>query len=144
MNYNPANWYWVVGGDETRAYSSASAAYVPASDATFMAWLADENIPTAIDTEAALNDVLLAQYPAGALHPSPQLSPLVFIGRFTPAEQSAIVTAAQSNAAMLLWLVQAAGAQYIDLTDQRTKAGLDALVTAGFLTAERETAILTP
>ena len=32
MFYNPANWYWLVGGDASRVYSSARAAYVPATD----------------------------------------------------------------------------------------------------------------
>ena len=76
--------------------------------------------------------------------PSTQISPLQFIARFTAAETGAIAQAALSNAAMLMWLVQASAASYIDLADPRTKAGLDSLVAAGLLTASRETAILTP
>lgn len=57
-NYDPQNWYWYVGGDQTQAYSSASGAFVPAADATFQAWLAAGNQATAIDTAAALAGVL--------------------------------------------------------------------------------------
>lgn len=31
-NYNPLDWYWIVGGDETKVYSSNAGDYV-ASDA---------------------------------------------------------------------------------------------------------------
>lgn len=57
-SYDPKNWYWYVAGDETRAYSSASGDYVPASDATFQAWRADGSIPTRILNEAELGEVL--------------------------------------------------------------------------------------
>jgi hypothetical protein len=56
--FNPSNWYWYVGGDQTRAYSSAAGDYIPSADATFQAWLAAGNSPTRIDTEANLGDVL--------------------------------------------------------------------------------------
>ena len=65
MIYNPDNWYWYVGGDQTQAYSSAGAVYVPAADLTFQAWLAAGNAPTNIDSEASLWNVLAQQFPAG-------------------------------------------------------------------------------
>lgn len=55
--YDPTNWYWFVGGDETKAFSSASGDYVPADDPAFLAWRVDGN-PTRIDTEDNLADVL--------------------------------------------------------------------------------------
>lgn len=64
-SYNPANWYWLVGGDQSRVWSSAAAAYVPADDATYEAWLGAGNLPTRIASEAELQEVLAAQYPAG-------------------------------------------------------------------------------
>ncbi len=64
-SYNPANWYWIVAGDTTRAWSSAAAAYVPVSDATYAAWLAAGYVPTRIGSEADLQGVFAAQYPAG-------------------------------------------------------------------------------
>ena len=72
------------------------------------------------------------------------MSPLAFFARFTDAETSALHQAALGNAAVLGYLLSAAAAQVIDLADPRTKAGLDALVAAGLLTADRETAILAP
>lgn len=60
------NWYWIVGGDTTRVFSSAAAAYVPVNDATYAAWLKDtDHLPTAIASEAELWDVLARSYPAG-------------------------------------------------------------------------------
>lgn len=56
--YNPSNWYWIVGGDESRVFSSAAGNYVPANDATYQAWLAVNENPTRIETESALGEVL--------------------------------------------------------------------------------------
>lgn len=49
--YDPFNWFWVVGDDENRAYSSAAAGYVDVSEA-------DPQRITHIRTEAALVAVL--------------------------------------------------------------------------------------
>lgn len=68
--YNPAKWYWRVGGDQTRVYSSASGDYVPAADASFQAWTSDGTPPTPIDTEDNLGGVLAAYYPVVA-RPTP-------------------------------------------------------------------------
>ena len=58
LNYIPHAWYWLVGGSETQVYSSAAAGYVAVDDEIFAGWLADGGIPTAIETEAELWDVL--------------------------------------------------------------------------------------
>jgi hypothetical protein len=57
-NYNPANWYWIVAGDESRVFSSAVGNFVPANDATFLAWKADGTLPTRIVSEIELGEVL--------------------------------------------------------------------------------------
>lgn len=62
-SFDPKNWYWHVGGDQTKAYSSAAGNYVQADDATFVAWLSDGTLPTNIDTEANLGAVLAPYYP---------------------------------------------------------------------------------
>lgn len=62
-NYNPKNWYWIVGGSTSQVYSSASGDYVPVANATYQAWRADGTMPTAIDTEANLGGVLAQYYP---------------------------------------------------------------------------------
>lgn len=52
------NWYWFIGSDQTRVYSSALGDYVSVSDPNFVAWIADGTRPTTIDSEASLGDVL--------------------------------------------------------------------------------------
>jgi hypothetical protein len=61
------NWYWYVGADRTKVYSSASASYVVITDTKFVAWLAADktHYPTPIPTEAALFEVLGINYPQG-------------------------------------------------------------------------------
>ena len=49
--YNPSDWFWIIAGDETRAYSSAAKSHVPISDA-------DPERTTLIDTMESLIDVL--------------------------------------------------------------------------------------
>lgn len=58
--YRPEAWYWKVGdGPAGQVYSSAGFAYVlEASDGGYLAFLADGNLATVIDTEANLRDVL--------------------------------------------------------------------------------------
>jgi hypothetical protein len=66
--YTPANWYWIVAGSTTQVWSSAATAYVAVTDATYQAWLAAGNVPTPIDSEASLAQVLaLRGLPTGAL-----------------------------------------------------------------------------
>jgi len=79
LSFTPLNHYWIVGGngphidepggdftgDETRRFSSAVNGYVPAADATYVAWR-DERMAanggidptTRIDTETNLAAVL--------------------------------------------------------------------------------------
>jgi len=78
--------------------------------------------------------------------PSKQLPAVVaylqFRALFTAAENQAIMAAAQTNHAVLDWLLQAVGASEINLGDAQVKAGLDALAGTGLITAAREAAIL--
>ena len=64
-DYNPRNWYWIVGGEESHLWSSAAAAYVPQTDKTFSAWFNAGNYPTRIASEAELRDVLAQQFAGG-------------------------------------------------------------------------------
>ncbi len=57
--YNPAKWYWVVAGSTTQVYSSAAGNYVLVADATYQTWLTKGGVPTKIDTEQNLADVLV-------------------------------------------------------------------------------------
>jgi hypothetical protein len=67
MIYEPSNWYWIVGGDTSKAWSSASAGFVDADDETYAAWLQAGTGPTPIASLQALEEVLSVQYPAGML-----------------------------------------------------------------------------
>jgi hypothetical protein len=52
--FNPANWYWFVGSDQTRVYSSARNTYVDAgTDQDYLAWKAS-NWTVTIEDEPTL------------------------------------------------------------------------------------------
>lgn len=53
--YNPADWYWFVGGDATQVFSSARNAFVLVSDSQFATWV---GMPSQIDTLDNLKQVL--------------------------------------------------------------------------------------
>lgn len=89
--------------------------------------------------QTSFQQVLAAHDPT---EKSISISYLDFRALFTETENSAIMMAALQNHVILDWVLQAAGAGQIYLSDPRTKAGLDALVAAKILTADRETAIL--
>lgn len=57
--YSPFDWFWIVAGDDSRAWSSAAGAYVADYDAALV---------TRIVSEAELNDVLR---PYGLMLPAP-------------------------------------------------------------------------
>ena len=65
--YNPANWYWIVAGSEIEVWSSATAGFVPITDAKYSSWVDQGNTPTRIVSLQELRDVLAAVYPAGML-----------------------------------------------------------------------------
>jgi len=65
LPYDPANWYWEVGGNASRVYSSARAAYVSRNDPAFVEWSKNGGVPTKIKSEAELREVFTQQYPAG-------------------------------------------------------------------------------
>lgn len=65
-SYDPFTWYWIVGGDESKVWSSAAQAYVPISDASYAAWCEVGDLPTRIASEA---DLCAALKPAGIVGP---------------------------------------------------------------------------
>lgn len=66
ITFNIGNWYWLVGDDSERVWSSAKAGFVSTLDATYQVWAADR-FPTRIASLAELQAVFAAQYPAGSL-----------------------------------------------------------------------------
>jgi hypothetical protein len=57
-DYNPLDWFWVVGGSETQVYSSAVGDYVPIANTEYQTFLSDGNQPTRIASEIELGEVL--------------------------------------------------------------------------------------
>jgi hypothetical protein len=76
--------------------------------------------------------------------PVTRMSPLEWMSRLSSDESTAIATAAQSNASILFWMLQAAAAQFIDVTDQRTIEGVNALAQAGLIQSGRVAELLAP
>ena len=59
--YDPRDWYWSVGGDQTQVYSSAINAFVPVNNANFVAWKLNAGaLVSEIDTKPGLGTVLAA------------------------------------------------------------------------------------
>lgn len=56
--YTPADWYWFVGGDESRLYSSKAGDYVAPDAPAYAAWRAAGNLPTRILNIKELAEVL--------------------------------------------------------------------------------------
>ncbi len=66
-DFDARDWYWFVGGDTSKAWSSARACWVDAADPTFTAWRMEGRGATPIGTLADLEGVLRALFPAGML-----------------------------------------------------------------------------
>jgi len=64
--YDPSNWYWVVGGDEKKLWSSFAAKFVGKSDGAYLLWLNVYGAPSRIGTLEELGDVLGSQFLQGA------------------------------------------------------------------------------
>ena len=56
--YNPANWYWEIRSILGFVFSSARASWVPTTDATYLAWLANPWAPTIVPNLGALVQTL--------------------------------------------------------------------------------------
>ena len=80
--------------------------------------------------------------PPSSPAPLKQFTSLEFLDLFTDEEQLAVATAAMQSAQVKLWYDRTLAASFITLADPRTEAGLNALVTAGLLTAERKAEIV--
>lgn len=58
LRFNAFDWMWIVGGDETRAYSSKGKDYVDTTSDEYLAWEGRHGYPTRIHNESELWDVL--------------------------------------------------------------------------------------
>ena len=57
-DFNPRDWYWIVGGDESQVFSSARNQYVSTDDADYQQFLIHGGAPTRIASQAELTEVL--------------------------------------------------------------------------------------
>jgi hypothetical protein len=143
-NYNPSNWYWAVGGSTSQVWSSAAAAYVPTTDATYQTWLGAGNRATQIDSEASLAAVLQTAYLAGlgALQADVPvvLTFLQFMALFTSAAQTAIV--GSTDPQLKLFLLMASGAGAISLSNTEVATGVNYLESIGLIAPDRPAQVL--
>lgn len=82
--------------------------------------------------------------PPAPVIPRTQFTSLEFLDRFTEDEQLAVVQATMQSAEVKLWYDRLLAASFIDLADPRTEAGIDALISAGLISADRKAALLQP
>ena len=64
--FNIANWYWQIADDASQFWSSAKAAFVPASDPDYVLF-ASVTVPTPIATIEELENMFANAYPRGSL-----------------------------------------------------------------------------
>jgi hypothetical protein len=73
-----------------------------------------------------------------------KFSSIDYLDRFTQSEQEAIAAATASSVAVKLEYDRLLAADFIDLNDPRTEAGIDKLIAAGLLDAARKLELLQP
>lgn len=84
------------------------------------------------------------EQPAPIIPPKTQFTSLEFLDRFTEEEQLAVVQATMVSAQVKLWYDRLLAASFVDISDPRTEAGIDALILAGLIEADRKSALLAP
>ncbi len=89
---------------------------------------------------AQLGDMEVAPFVA-PIEPR-RMTSLEFLDLFTEAEQLAVVTASMHSPQVNLWWTKLTMATFVDFGDPRLAGGLQALVVAGLLTAERAQEVL--
>lgn len=110
----------------------------------------DENgnvVNTVIADEAFVEAVYPGRYRLGK-QPGPPpptwvITKVAMISRFTPQEYVGIVSATKTDAEVQAWYDLFQAASKVDLKDQRTVAGINALVPKNLITQDRADTILT-
>lgn len=70
------------------------------------------------------------------------LSRIEFRNRFTSAEKVALYTAAETNVMIKVFLDDLSAAEYVDVTDEDTIAGIEYIEQIGIISGERKSDIL--
>lgn len=65
LNYQPSNWYWIIGADTGNVWSSARAMLVPTTDPDYVAWSGLGLQPLTMASMADLEATLANTYPPG-------------------------------------------------------------------------------
>lgn len=99
--FNPADWYWIVGDDESRVWSSARGRYYAISNDVYRDWLKSGGQPTSILDEGELADVLQVYGLQGPSVPT----------RYTIPKQLPFLRATDEEAEQIEAAIQAAGAR---------------------------------
>lgn len=88
--------------------------------------------------------VLVGPKPVPVVPPLPPvITKVAFISRFTPQEYVGVVGATKTDVEVQAWYDLFQAANVVDLSDQRTVAGVNSFVTKNLLTQARADAILT-
>lgn len=61
------DWYWIIGDDRARVFSSKKNTYVGTDDAEYVAWLDLQNIPSTAESETELSLYMSEAYPGVAI-----------------------------------------------------------------------------
>lgn len=121
--YAPANWYWLVAGNDQHVYSSARAATVSTGDKAYKAWLAQGNSPTRIASMDELKDVLIA---AGVINVPQTISDRQFFQQLAIA---GIISQEEALAAVKTGDIPAALSGFIAALDDAARFNAEMLLS---------------
>lgn len=123
MMYTPANWYWIVAGDDRQVYSSARASTVAIGDKAYKTWLALGNAPTRIASMDELKDVLIA---AGVINVPQTISDRQFFQQLAIA---GVISQEEALAAVKTGDIPAALSGFIAALDDASRFNAEMLLS---------------
>lgn len=105
----------------------------------------EQYLDGAISGFDVVNEVVIAIEPTPAAPLSKtKFTSLEWLDRFTQQEQLAVVAASMTSSQVKLVYDRMLAASYVDINDPRTEAGIDALIAANLIAANRKAALLQP
>jgi hypothetical protein len=107
---------------------------------------ASRNLMVGYNDEALADDdsEIVAYLAAAQAPPYVPPTPRQWLERLSPTTQLSLETAALTNAQVSLWLRKATGNPSIDVTLPETATGVAAMVSAGLLSTDEQSVLLTP